>query len=402
MAVKVGHFSDLHATERTAEKARHSLRFTVDHVNSKKCDLAVFSGDLWHGPVGIAEASPLHWVMEELHRLNCPLVMVYGTPSHDNKGSLKILPWLQNWPLHISDAPETILFYGLDRRGKEVQTFATLEDYTEPGNENGPPDAVIFTLPAPTKANLLANVSNLAGLGIQETNQLIAEELRKILLGFAAVGKEFDCPKIFVGHITVAGSELSTGQTMPGGDIQIGKADLELAGADYYALGHIHKPQAIGEKIHYAGSMYAINWGEVEEKSFEIVTFEDGKTNVETIPLPAPPMVDILASYNAETGGFDFVAQETKGAEVRFRVQYTQQDDWLISEQQVTKLFPEALSVKIEKLPIPQGRIRSEAITKATTLRQKVKAFCEVAGEEPSAGILAKADSLEIADSKGD
>lgn len=412
MALSIAHFSDLHASERTAEKARHSLQFCVDHVNlpagggsasgRKKCDLAVFSGDLWHGPVGIAEASPLHWVMSELCRLSCPLVAIYGTPSHDNRGSLRVLTWIQNYPVLVSEKPEVILFYAPNREERLVQTFATIENYTAPGNENGPPDALIFTLPAPTKANLLANVPNLASLGIHETNQLIAEELRKILLGFHALSQEFNCPKILVGHITVAGSELSTGQTMPGGDIQIGKGDLELAGANYYALGHIHKPQEIGERIHYAGSMYAVNWGEAEQKSFNIVTFEDGRIDVEGIPLPAPPMVDILASYNAETGGFDFVAQETKGAEVRFRVQYAQDDDWIISDEQVAKMFPGALSVKIERLPIPRERVRSEAITKAGTLRDKVKAFCEASGEEPGPGVLAKADTLEVAETRGE
>ena len=402
MTLKVAHFSDLHASDRTAEKARHSLKFCVDHINSDRCDLAVFSGDLWHGPIGIAEASPVHWVMGELHRLNCPLVMVYGTASHDNRGSLKVLPWLQNYSIRISDTPETTLFYGPARKDRFARTFATIEDYTEPGKVGGPPDAIIFTLPAPTKANLLANVPNLAGLGIEETNQIITEELRKIFLGFAAIGQEFDCPKILVGHITVAGSELSTGQTMPGGDIQVGKADLELAGVDYYALGHIHKPQAVSEKVHYAGSMHPLNWGEAEQKSFNIVAFQDGRLDVGRIPLPAPPMVDIQASYNPETGGYDFVAQETKGAEVRFRVQYSQDEDWVISEKQIEEMFPAALSVKVEKLPVPQERVRSKEISKAVTLRDKVGAFCEASGEEPSAGVLAKADTLEIAESRGE
>lgn len=405
MTLKLAHFSDLHASDRTAEKARHSLKFCVDHINSNRCDLAVFSGDLWHGPVGIAEASPLHWVLAELGRLQCPLLVISGTPSHDNKGSLRILQYLQNFPIWISDQPESLFFYGLGKRETLSvfgSTFATIDDYTRPDNIEDTPEALIFTLAAPTKANLLANVPNLASLGIEETNQIIAEELRKIFLGFAAIGREFDCPKILVGHITVAGSELSTGQTMPGGDIQVGKGDLELAGADYYALGHIHKPQAVSEKVHYAGSMYAINWGEMEQKSFNVVTFEDGKMNVGRIPLPAPPMVDILATFNQETAGLDFVAQETKGAEVRFRVQCSQDDDWIISDEQIRKMFPGALSVKIEKLPIPQERIRSEAITKATTLRGKVTAFCEASGEEASAGVLAKADALEVADSKGE
>jgi len=401
MTLKFAHFSDLHASDRTAEKARHSLKFCVDHINSNKCDLAVFSGDLWHGPVGIAEASPVHWVMGELHRLNCPLVMVYGTASHDNRGSLKVLPWLQNYSIRISEKPEVILF-GESGKCHSSYTFASIEEFTEPGKIDGPPDALLFTLPAPTKANLLANVPNLASLGIEETNQVIAEELRKIFLGFAAIGREFDCPKFLVGHITVAGSELSTGQTMPGGDIQVGKGDLELAGADYYALGHIHKPQAVSEKIHYAGSMHPLNWGEAEQKSFNIVTFQDGRLDVGRIPLPAPPMVDIQASYNPETGGYDFVAQETKGAEVRFRVQYPQDEDWVISEKQIEEMFPNALSVKIEKLPVPQERVRSKEISKAVTLRDKVRAFGEASGEEPSAGVLAKADSLEIAESKGE
>ena len=69
-----------------------------------------------------------------------------------------------------------------------------------------------------------------------------------------------------VQHGEVRGATLASGQVLPPGGIAVGTEDLALTGADYIALGHIHKAQASTNQqrhgITYAGSAYPVNWGE--------------------------------------------------------------------------------------------------------------------------------------------
>jgi DNA repair exonuclease SbcCD nuclease subunit/tetratricopeptide (TPR) repeat protein len=58
--------------------------------------------------------------------------------------------------------------------------------------------------------------------------------------------------------------------------------------------GHIHRPQIILPNIHYAGSPFCCNWGEVNErKSFMVVTINNEDViNLETIPTKVPGWYD--------------------------------------------------------------------------------------------------------------
>ena len=72
-------------------------------------------------------------------------------------------------------------------------------------------------------------------------------------------------------HGAVTGATMANGQLVEGG-ISIGREDLELVGADYYALGDIHLAQQIpGLPAYYPGSAYPVNWGEVDQKGFNLV-----------------------------------------------------------------------------------------------------------------------------------
>ena len=98
--------------------------------------------------------------------------------------------------------------------------------------------------------------------------------------------------RILVTHyfVTDAGKEpeLSDSETTVhvGGLDQV-EASL-FAGFDYVALGHIHKPQKIGEKpVYYAGSPMKYSFGEVKQlKSVLYLEMEkEGLTKVESCPL---------------------------------------------------------------------------------------------------------------------
>lgn len=76
-----------------------------------------------------------------------------------------------------------------------------------------------------------------------------------------------------------------------GGDeknIPLNRKKLQESGFDYIALGHIHKPEIISERIAYAGSMEPIDKNELGERGYIIgeITEEQGtrKTSIRFVP----------------------------------------------------------------------------------------------------------------------
>lgn len=122
------------------------------------------------------------------------------------------------------------------------------------------------------------------------------EAVKKVLSGYwekqAEDGKQEKKRRVLVTHYFVTDGgrepELSDSETT----IHVGGLDNVDAslfqGFDYVALGHIHKPQQIGEKpIWYAGSPLKYSFGEVkQEKSVLLLEIgEKGLSQVKKLPL---------------------------------------------------------------------------------------------------------------------
>jgi exonuclease SbcD len=62
------------------------------------------------------------------------------------------------------------------------------------------------------------------------------------------------------------------------------------------ALGHIHKPQRIGEKIYYSGSPIPMRFSESYAKSVMMLELKNEKINFEKFPIPVfRPVITIKA-----------------------------------------------------------------------------------------------------------
>lgn len=112
-----------------------------------------------------------------------------------------------------------------------------------------------------------------------------------------------DIPIIATGHLTVIGAALTDSVR----DIYIGTLDAFPSGAfppaDYIALGHIHRPQIIGEQqsIRYCGSPIALSFDEAQQqKSVCLVEF-NGHSLIDVTQLAIPtlqPLQSIKGSLN--------------------------------------------------------------------------------------------------------
>lgn len=66
-------------------------------------------------------------------------------------------------------------------------------------------------------------------------------------------------PTILLGHFQVVGCQMSSGIAATGVPLE------EMKFAQISLLGHIHKPQEIGNRVHYVGSPFQQHWGETGE-----------------------------------------------------------------------------------------------------------------------------------------
>jgi len=101
---------------------------------------------------------------------------------------------------------------------------------------------------------------------------------------------------VVLAHAFVGGGEPSDSER----DICVGGVDLVPAaafdGVDYVALGHLHRPQTITERLRYSGSPLAYSFGEAgQEKQVWLVDLDaTGLAGVRALTLPTPRPLTVL------------------------------------------------------------------------------------------------------------
>lgn len=97
-------------------------------------------------------------------------------------------------------------------------------------------------------------------------------------------------PVIATGHLYASGAKASEPQNnIYIGNVENISADNIPEVFDYVALGHIHRPQPIGdrEEIRYSGSLIPLSFSETQdEKSITLVTFEGKTPQIKIVPVP--------------------------------------------------------------------------------------------------------------------
>jgi DNA repair exonuclease SbcCD nuclease subunit len=190
---------------------------------------------------------------------------------------------------------------------------------------------------------------------------------------------------------------------------------LYQAKVDYYALGHIHMPQMVAPSMYYSGSLYNCNWGETEQKSFNVVEFceesydnflreEPYKPKVEIIPLvSARPMITLDMDFhesavemimsnrqNLSTSEIDAITNSK--AEIRLKIKIKENDRKLLTDTYIEELKNSwGEDVKIDWNIIPSEReSRSENIMNCKSLTDEVKEYASVVNEEVTDSMIEK------------
>ncbi len=226
------------------------------------------------------------------------------------------------------------------------------------------------------------------------------DDVARGLLGdvFRGLGQELakhDGPRVLLAHAMIDGSVTSVGQPLIGAELNIGLADLSLAGADMVIVGHIHCPQEHtfgGVPMLYTGSPFRTSFGETEQKSIVVAELGGGRARgVEwaRIPTPATQMllIETVWEHDEESGAatFDLLtepyppADMIRGAEIRFR--YSVEADRRDAAKRFAASIRDrlvadgAIHVKVEEQVIAHVRARAPEVAAAKTLEDKLQAY---------------------------
>jgi len=304
--IKIIHLSDVHFSRENQGKALLALNTVLEAAEKEQPDLFVISGDLFDRSVNNTASSGFPELVRVIkHMMNiAPVVAVYGTPTHDIPGCYEMFREIDakhNFTVLKAGKP-----YFLDEGGHLYDKAFKV------------PRLLTFGCPEPSKEWFLKDKQ----LGKAGSDEAIKEGMRSLLLGMGALRKQYpDIPCVLVYHGSVEGKTLNNVQSLPAFDIEIGREDLALVGADYYALGHI--------------SAFPIDWGELNQKGFNVVEFEsllvgmhpgtdkglDHNAKIKYINFPFPPRKKIVVDWplSADLG-------EIEGYDVWLQIRATKEE----------------------------------------------------------------------------
>lgn len=378
MSTSLVHIGDFHA----ASGPRNVDRFrALDQIIAEALQLSRLGAFLWPGDLfdAASSAEDRNALDERIQRMAgaAPVFICYG--NHDKPGDLDGFARLKaTHPIYVIDRPRV-----------QVARLATGEM------------AAIFVLPYPQKAGLVA-----AGVVPGDVVSTAGDLLEPIFMSAAAQLEEARAAgylTLMIGHVNVAGSIASTGQPQIGHEIELNPKHLDRLGSIPKLLNHIHKPQAIAG-AHYAGSVCRQDYGEIEEKSYIVVTV-DGL--IERKPIDVAPMFHVEGALTRDgfvmdpIDGVDYMAGaiDWTGADVRVRYRYQASERSVISENTIREIFAGALRLKVEGIAVPDRELRAPEVAAAHGLDAKLAAFRKVEQLEPSvAGKLALLQSKQSAD----
>ena len=252
------HTSDWHLGQNfygydRSEEQRDFLRQLADIVADEQPDALLVSGDIYHTAAPSSAAVSLYVeAMLEIHNA-CPamsIIVIAG--NHDSAARLESDSLL--WRL----AGVTVLG-GITRN---TEGKADLSHHLVKVGDKGIVAAVPFAFPSSFP---LTDDSNIERGGRQSA-------YFQALLDRASHQNPDGLPVVLMAHLAVSNSDTT------GHDHILPMECVDLStlgkGYDYAALGHIHRPQPLGQRARYCGTPIPVSFDEQCEHSVSLVEIE--------------------------------------------------------------------------------------------------------------------------------
>jgi exonuclease SbcD len=257
------------------EETRRFLDFLLETVTATGTDALVIAGDIFDCATPPQSAVRLYFdFLAALYsRTGCVAVVTAG--NHDSPSHLES-------PRDLLSVLRTHIVAVLsEARSEMLIPLPTPEA----------PQLVVAAVPFLRERDLRT------GRMGQEASEIEADLRDGLRSRYAEVAEaarpwiERGVPVLAMGHLTALGAFTTADERLihVGGLGKIG-ADAFPKAFAYVALGHLHRPQAVGgcEQIRYSGSPIALSFGEAGDlKELRLLDFKDGQLAT-NLPVPIP------------------------------------------------------------------------------------------------------------------
>jgi len=412
--MKILHTADFQLNANKYDECIKMLDAIIDCVKSNEPDMIIIAGDVFDNRQQFYRRSMVLPAMEFIRTVSdfAPVVIIKGNEMHDADGSIEPLAKFRGrYPVWATERIESVLYFDSTTVDPGEERFIPVRDLLNDRGEDEAhkafihASALIHCIPYPEKGHLLAQVEEGS---IEETDKMAEKVIENIIHGFREIGKMVTCPRILTAHLNTFGAKLSNGTEMISGEVTILPDILYQAEVDYIALGHNHKMQQVCPNGWFSGSTRHVTHGEKERKATLLVTVNRGQEpDVFDWIMPSIPIIEYDFQFTPEKGWLpieDVVGDEDQeewvNAHLKIKAKIRAEDSKRWSEEELRGhfegLFPGAESYKIERITLPDIRVRESRITKVQRLRDKLTVYAESIGREDIAeSLLEKADKIE-------
>lgn len=390
------HLADIHLDSspngRLADTVE-ALRRAGNLAHDRAVDAVLIAGDLVERlgrPMQPAERNALRRAVGRFADRECSVFVVAG--NHDLPGDIAHLADLRGEGLiHVTERPGTWTQRG--GCGAEWTDLADAARWTRAlALDREPMTLIVHALPWPRRSWLLADraaaPTTLTGLAERTTAALreVLAALRERTVAARVAAP--DATVILLSHVNVRGATVANGQTMIGTDVEVGWFDLDEVGADYVALGHVHKRQSFSPRVWYPGSPCPRNFGEPERDHGGLLV-EAGpgrEPAVEKIVLAPVALVTVEATFERGAGALRVaVGGIVPPCDVRVRYEVSEEDAPAAMRAEAAcreLLGADVRSVVFDASVAPKRTERSREVAAARTVVEKLAAYWDATDAE--------------------
>jgi len=385
--LKILHTADWHANSNYDKFLESSNQIKEHIIKEGDIDLMVFSGDLFDSR--LIASHQYNQIINEFKDFAelVPIFMVYGTPSHDYKGSLDIFEKINTkYEICVIDKMKDSINY-FDLENKKFN-FA---------NE----DLLLIGCPWPSRSRWLKD-SELKELSPKEQNEKYEKRFNIWREKILKINQNIST--ILVGHLQLIGSIPTKNQDISS-ENHNPKQYYDLC--DYGALGHIHSSYK-SKNLYYSGSIFNKTWGELEDKYFNVITIEDKKYEVEKIKIKTPVMLKVECNeeeYKEYKDEFkcndevirleDIVLSRSNLNNIWFNIETKNKNSYII-ENEIEFWNKHLNEVRLDFIKVKSDTLeRLEEYSKDISLEEKFKIWCKQKKENPTEFQLNKIKELE-------
>lgn len=245
--IKLLNFADLHYCPEREKKCFQILDWITDQARQFKPDYITISGDLQDKLLINSYNYGLPKLKNKLVNLStiAPIIMIYGTSSHDAPGSLEVF---QTNKIAIC-RPGTLI---CDKKKK----------------------IVFFAIPEASKDIVISN-NNITT--VDNAGRDLNNKLERLCLSYAAYRKQHqDYAAVVLGHGIIKCNKTQHEKAVEKATVYLTESDLAVIGADLYLWGHLHTPYNF-ETITggYCGS-FSYTWKDLDYKPRIIKSYIPG------------------------------------------------------------------------------------------------------------------------------